>query len=656
MEIIFRAIQAGAPEPGSGELHIRPGRPEDEGRRDRATLVVARGVAALTAGPGAASRLVLPANPTLDDLLAATFANRLMEGTPLPAGASTIARYAALVREGLQPSDLPVERSLEAVFLALRNAHGADLTQPAVAAKFLADWERLAAVLLAAAGKGLDPFTTPLCDGPEFARERAFLAKDHDVYRQDVLRGERWLVTIPGGPADASGLLLREPKCLLAKQWSRRDAEAPAGGTYLFLAVHWGAGDWVFSTDPVQRLSLKPLAERMAAETKEPWFDGAPFAHTLVAAPHGGTKLPADRVERLLKEWLVARKPKKRVRRALPLTSAAIVLAAAALLLQLNAGGARGPAEREPVDFTKRGLDVPTTERARIRAELTSLPRFALIIGISLSPFGEKLPAACRDAADLYRLLRDRYGYDPANMRLLLDDAKAANEPDGTALPVAGTPDRATVSRCLEQLGERTRLHPESEVSRFLLYYGGHGVRVESARTIGFLVLSGFAENRNLPEGERVSDDLAGYDMGQLSRDVQKRIRSEHQLLLIDCCFSGFAVRRRGDPLDTASVIYRNWRKRAHVVITAGTEEEPVYELSDGRSLFGGAVLDALGGDHGELHADTDQDGIVSDAELGFFLRQQVEDRAARMYRKQRPYYVRGLEGDDVGQFLFVPD
>ncbi|MGQ0613103.1 MAG: hypothetical protein ACT4PV_05125 [Planctomycetaceae bacterium] len=653
MEIIFRAMQAGAPEPGPGELHLRPAEPKDAGRRDLATLLLARGVAALTAGPGAPTRLVVPANPTLDDLLAAEFARRLVRGEPLPAGSAALARYAALVREGLQPGDLPAERSLEAIFLAMRNAHGADLTQSTVAARFLADWERVASLLLAAAGKGVDPFTTPLFDGAEFARERAFLAKDRDVYRQDVLRGERWLVTIPGAPANASGLLLREPKSLLAKQWSRRDADAPAGDTYLFLAVDWGAGQWVFSTDPVQRLSLKQLAERMAAESKEPWFDGAPFAHTLIAAPHGGTKLPADRVEKLLKEWLRARKPKKAVRRALPLTSAAIVLAAAALLLQLNSGGARGPAAREPVDFRLRGLDVPEHERREMELAASSLPRFALILGVGKSSMGH-LPAACRDAADLYRLLRDRYGYDPAHMRLLLDDSTVAIEPDGASLTVAGLPDHDTVLRCLEELGALTLALPEQVLSQFLLYYAGHGDRRAASKAIGYLVLSGFAENRARPPESRRPDDSVGLDMGQLSDNVQKFVRSEHKLLLIDCCFSGFAALTRGDPFENLSSIYLGWRRPAHIVLTAGTEGEPVRE--DRRSFFARAVFDALGWGEGPLLADVNQDGIVTDAEFGRFVQIHVEERAAQGGHVQRPYYVRGLPGDGLGQFLFKPN
>src|SRR5207302_4479056 len=137
--------------------------------------------------------------------------------------------------EGLRPdAGIPPEESLEGIFQAIRNIDGDNLADPAVAAAFAAAWSRLADCLLRAAEAGQDLFRTPLCaTSPEFARERAYLARDREVYRrEDVPRGEQWLVRIPGGPPRAAGLLLRSPKSLLFKNWSRQDREAPVGAGY----------------------------------------------------------------------------------------------------------------------------------------------------------------------------------------------------------------------------------------------------------------------------------------------------------------------------------------------------------------------------------------------------------------------------------------
>jgi hypothetical protein len=311
LEILFAdsaaALQA-------GDVCLQP---EQQKRRDLALFVLTHEPATLVQAPGAARRIVLQADPTLDDMLAASFLMRRLQGQELPRAAAAFARYAAIAREGMQPGVVPLEASLEGIFLAIRNAAGDDLTLPATAARFLEDWRRMLRVVLGASMAGLDPFTTPLfADGPGFARERAYLVRDHDVYRQDVLRGERWVVRLPDGPPEGSALILARPKSLLWKYWSRQDREAPAGGTYLFLGVTFGPGQWTFSTDPVQRLSLLGLArELQQAEEKhdparaaaDPWFDGAPFGHTLVGAPRGGTRLGQDELLQLVKHWMQAR-------------------------------------------------------------------------------------------------------------------------------------------------------------------------------------------------------------------------------------------------------------------------------------------------------------------------------------------------------------
>jgi hypothetical protein len=318
VEILFRSLGNGAgPPPDAGEIHIRPRTPEDRERRDYARLVLQRGIAVFASGEGPIRRIVVDTDPTLDDLLAATITRRLLAGEDLPKGLGAFAHYAALVREGLKPSAVPLEDSLEGIFLAVRNAGGGDLTDGAVAVRFAADWERMAACIIQAAARGADPFTTTLFEaGPEFARERAFLVRDHAVYRQDVLSGEQWSIRIPGGPPQGTALLLRRPKSLLFQYWSRRGDQAAAGQTFLLLAVYWGPGQWVFSTDPVLRLPLKPLAEALqAAEVAQasdraaldPWFDGKPFGYTLVAAPKGGSVLLDAKVLRIVKDWTGAR-------------------------------------------------------------------------------------------------------------------------------------------------------------------------------------------------------------------------------------------------------------------------------------------------------------------------------------------------------------
>lgn len=351
MQLVFRKLTADDSRPlPPGEVWLCPQVSGQQHLRRVALVACEQGWQAFPHGAGTPQVIVVDVNPTLDDLLGATFVMAALAGEPLPAGCKAFARYAALVREGLRPGTVPLEVSLEGIFQAIRNAHGEDLADPAIGALFVDDWRRMAQVLLAAAAAGQDPFTTALfAAGEEFARERAFLAKDRDVYQQDVLRGERWLVRLPEGPPQAAGLLLRRPKSLLFKDWSRQDRETPTGQPYLFLAVDWGAGQWVFSTDPVHRLSLKSLAEQLqAAEAgrdpdrapQHPWFDGQPFGHTLVAAPRAGTVLDEKRLLGVVKHWTNAR-PCRPLRSGLQRLSMAAAAMAALVLLSVGLIGLR---------------------------------------------------------------------------------------------------------------------------------------------------------------------------------------------------------------------------------------------------------------------------------------------------------------------------
>ena len=298
-------------------------------------LVLKHGLEALRPGTGDLRQIVIDASftsPTLDEMLAASFAKRLLQGQALPTGAMAFAAYATAVRQGLNASPgMPFEESTQGIFLAMRNApgsgeHGGDLTVPTVAKRFEDDWVRLQARIFAAAAENKNPASDLLYAGhAEFTRERAFLSADQKTYRVDVQRGQRWLLRLPGGPRRSSGLYLEQPRSLLFPNWSRQDREAPEGGLYLFLAVNWGKGVWVFSTDPVQQLRIGPLADllhkaehRRALKlgrdpnelAKDPWYNGSRPEHagTIVAAPRAGTALSDGEVLRIVKRWAKARR------------------------------------------------------------------------------------------------------------------------------------------------------------------------------------------------------------------------------------------------------------------------------------------------------------------------------------------------------------
>ncbi len=374
----------------AGELRIEGRAREGTERRDAASLALEHGPTSFESHGETLTTLVLPAEPTLDDLLAAAILEHQIEGQSLPSGLQAFTRYTALAREGLRPAPaIPLAVSLEGVFAAVRRTAGDDLGDSGVRRRFVEGWRRIADRVFEAAEADQDPHVNVLFDGSAFARERAFLENDEQLYRQDVQRGQSWRVRLPGGPPEATALLLDRPKSLLFKYWSRSSDTASDSEGALFLAVNWHGGNWVFSTDPVHRLDLKELAARLqtaenaakggAAGT---WFDGAPFSHTLVAAPKTGTRLRDERVIALVRQWAGARAAHSTSRRTRWVAAIAMIL-----MVSLAAAFALDLFERDPVETNDRGLTRDQPPSIDPIGEAGSTPGRLITLSIGISEY-----------------------------------------------------------------------------------------------------------------------------------------------------------------------------------------------------------------------------------------------------------------------------
>ena len=653
-----------------------------------AQFVLTHGVAGLERGEGEPAVIVVSneaTRPTFDDMLAAEFVRELSKGKKLSSAAGAFARYAALSREGLQPGEVAMEASMEGIFLAIRNQAGRTLTDPAVADRFVSDWDRMAALILEAIDAGKDPFTTALyADGPAFARERAYLRKDQEVYRQDVQRGERLVVRIPGGPPQSSAIVLREPKSLLWKFWSRRDPQAPVGGAYILSAVDWGNGQWAFSTDPVQRLPIKDLAEELqnveqrtdpVHAARDPWFDGQPFGHTLVAGPKSGTKLNDFEVLSVFKRWAKARNAEEprqwsMLRRV---AVAAFAIAGTTILTQMVVMGvqrftaapapapavvpdqpASQPAQQNAQQnalAVARGSAFLKADRHKVRTAGLGVPGFAVVIGVGEPQDGNRLgrlDASVRDAVRFYKLLRDQYGFKPENMVLLVDQPQMAVEADGQSIATK-VPTFENVRNAIQNIATLTSSIYQGDRSRFVFYYAGHGDVRPYATDTGFMVLSGYDSKRPIE---------TGYFMDNLSSFLSSVISSTHQMLIVDCCHAGYLSARGEAEIAKASEIYEKWGERSRTILAAATASQSSYENKrTGEALFTSSVFRGLDADPatGKARADRDEDDIVTEAELAAYVTQQVGAMASLLGKEQTPVYTVGEKDNGLGQFLFIP-
>ncbi len=412
MEFVFRRLPAdGSPEVQEHELWLIP---EAEGmrrRRDLARLAFEAGPEAFLRGSGNIREIYVQHDPTLDDMLAAFVVERRLSGVDVPPGVAAFCEYAKIAREGRRPGTVPIEVSLEGIHAALRNLAGADLGDDLSGSEFVRQWRGLAERVFAAAQEGVDPFQVSIvADDPAFASPRSYLQDQKKVYRQDVENGERWIVRLPGGPPKASGLMLRQPKSLLWKHWARADEEAPLGGSYLFTAVCGEDGNWIFSTDPVHRQPIKGLAEVLQLaelqaagdEAKsDPWFDGKPFGHTLVAPPKRGSKLSSKEVLRIARQWARVRKApppgKGNAQLQWGMALAVVVAIAVSLsaLLRQNGDAKPGPMEQAAKTIDDGVFDISS-------ADPTLMRLFVLSIGVSqYADESMELPYADEDAVEL---------------------------------------------------------------------------------------------------------------------------------------------------------------------------------------------------------------------------------------------------------------
>lgn len=530
--------------------------------------------------------IAVQAEPTLDDMLAATIVARKATGQPVPSGCESFARYAALVREGLSPAPFSPELTLDGIFLSIRRTAGDSLEDPATAERFLQEWKHLENVIFRAAQDGLDPFHDRLpLDGHEFAREHAFLSRDRELYQLDKIKGEQWRVNIPDGPLKAPALLLREPKSVLWKIWSRRDQTDRNFTGYVLLAVNTGAGQWVFSLDPAYRAWLRPLAVRLQEaectaarswDTSDPWFDGKPFEYTMVAAPRSGSRLSDRQILKLVQSYLGARPlnqtPNRIGRFAVSgLLSALVLCISLALWWQL--GNPLNPGKSD--SLVQRGMireaETPTahdgrTERNRLHVLTIGITRYA--------DTDYTLTVARDDAEALAAALQSQTAplMKVAKIEVLVDE-------------------RATKDNILKALRQLER--DVSHGDMVILAFAGHGVCDEHGDY--FFLPHDFDDQKQFGTTAISWDEL---------RKPLTRMPSL-SLLIMDTCQSGRvtgALLRAAERIGTYARNEQELRRfenanGAVAILSASLGTESAQERSDWRhGVLTLAILEALGG------------------------------------------------------------
>ncbi|HVK63084.1 MAG TPA: caspase family protein [Polyangium sp.] len=661
---------------------------------DSLSLLVFRDEAPFAASGAAleGATIAIRSFPHLDEVWSLYLLACKRRGEALPPAWEAMCRYAGDVRQGLWPDRVPPEHAVQAVYLALAQHHL--LEDPPRRETFLDDALAFCAIIGKKLAAGARLYDDDLVAG-EARLERfvALLTQDHKLYDEDLGRSLGFMAELPGSTSSGGAartlplLCIQRPVSTQFKLWARTDVRAPGGRGYPLLLVEQDKKMIVLSADPASRakvgLLAKALGERenraRANQGKEAaaWYDGKDHGGTLAAAPREGTALSFEEVVACLEKelrLLPIRHGKGRVRLV-----AAGALAAAALAGAIGLGFfLRTPGKPAPIADARPALasddDTPEAnapaKEGRPRgskgdplpaAEVISLiakndgPRsiepHALIAGVCGYEGEHALHSPCRDARAMRDLLIEKYGYKRENIIYLVDQPAPGDKADG-----------APTAEGLKLAVEKFRARfGDKEDSSFLFYYSGHGGYIKGARQdYGVLQPAEFFGKRaHLPSSHK------GWDMQDLVSDIRKGVPSKHVMLLLDCCYSGWAVGAKGDD-ELETHLGSLWKERAEVVLTAGSKGQRAWEDDPderawawgGHSAMTAFILEGLSvAAAGTAAADTNQDHVVTDEELAKFVKERVPRSVQdKKDAKQTPTLFRfDASLPKSGQFLFVP-
>jgi hypothetical protein len=239
----------------------------------------------------------------------------------------------------------------------------------------------------------------------------------------------------------------------------------------------------------------------------------------------------------------------------------------------------------------------------------------ALVVGINQYACTGPLSFAVNDAKAVAQCLRDEFDFPASNIQVLLDsDAVKVN-----------------ILRAFMDLANRCMGIDD----RILFFFAGHGHTLSGRRETGFLV----------PQDGDPDELSTLIRWDEFTRNADL-IPAKHMLFLMDACYGGLAVHRKGAPAGSKRFLGDLLQRYARQVLAAGKPDQPVSDgggTRSGHSIFTSHLLDGLEG------AAALANGLVTGNSVMKYVYENVGTDA---YSHQTPHYG-SFEGD--GDFVFNP-
>ena len=244
---------------------------------------------------------------------------------------------------------------------------------------------------------------------------------------------------------------------------------------------------------------------------------------------------------------------------------------------------------------------------------------YAVVIGIDQYknlPFDKQLSYAVQDAKGVAEILKKNFKFDTI---ITLYNREAT---------------KANIMKVLS--GDLSKI---SEKDSVFVFWAGHGYTEKTSRgDLGYLVpFDGTFEQSQLYEN---------ISMTMIKDDISKRIPAKHIFYVMDSCYSGLLVSKRGAARKTArdfSYLQEITKEEACQVLTAGSKDQQVLDGGPrGHSVFTGRFIEVL----------ENTDDFITATEVSTIVKEKVFSDARTRGHTQTPKYG---ELFGLGDYVFVP-
>ncbi|MCV6613812.1 MAG: caspase family protein, partial [Cellvibrionaceae bacterium] len=232
------------------------------------------------------------------------------------------------------------------------------------------------------------------------------------------------------------------------------------------------------------------------------------------------------------------------------------------------------------------------------------------------------LNTVSNDARALAEVLEQQYGFE---VRLLINA------------------DRLSVMRAVNQLSESL-----GEDDNLLIYYGGHGSRLETGER---------EEGYWLPVNANPPPNDSRWVPNEFISNHLARLKAKRVLVVSDSCYAGLLSSSPGylffnargqqrSQTETKAYIDYKLPRRSRLLLTSGGDKPVIDNGNNGHSVFANALLQKL----------RSNKTILTAPELFMGVLDRVSESAAKYDFLQQPEYksIKGA-GHEVGDFFFVP-